>query len=187
MSPSEGHNPLRGSARKFASQRALRGLCRSLFESSAGPPPRSACLCGVSADFPTVVGNAQKAPSKGHPQNLLEFYLNFLNPRILLEFHLNCTRILLEFYWNLNNLFKFNFLAVPFGGCPLGSSKVVTLSFVTLPKEPSRTKNTTDSKVTIRSTFATAIAKHHGGHSENHYFPREIKQQIATESEKLRR
>ena len=30
----------------------------------------------------------QRHPPKGHPQNLLEFYLNFLNfPRILLEFY----------------------------------------------------------------------------------------------------
>ena len=35
-----------------------------------------------------------------------------------------------------------------------------------LPKGPSRTKNTTDSKFTIRSKFATAIVKHYGGHFE---------------------
>ena len=35
--PSEGHNPLRGSPRKFASQRVLRGLCVLFcFEGSAG-------------------------------------------------------------------------------------------------------------------------------------------------------
>ena len=35
-SPSEGHNPPRGSPRKFASQRVFRGLCGGLFEGSAG-------------------------------------------------------------------------------------------------------------------------------------------------------
>ena len=34
------------------------------------------------------------------------------------------------------------------------------------PKGPSRTKNTTDSKFTIRSKFATAIVKHYEGHFE---------------------
>ena len=32
----EGHNPPPGSPRKFASRRVLRGLCRGLFEGSAG-------------------------------------------------------------------------------------------------------------------------------------------------------
>ena len=39
-----------------------------------------------------------------------------------------------------------------------------------LPKGPSRTKNTTDSKFTIRSKFATAIVKHYGGHFETTIF-----------------
>ena len=39
-----------------------------------------------------------------------------------------------------------------------------------LPKGPSRTKNTTDSKFTIRSKFATAIVKHYGGHFETPIF-----------------
>ena len=50
-----------------------------------------------------------------------------------------------------------------------------------MPKGPSRTKNTTDSKLTIRSKFATAIVKHYGGHFETIIFEREITQQIATE------
>ena len=37
-SPSERHNPLRGSPRKFASQRVLRGICGGLFKASAGSP-----------------------------------------------------------------------------------------------------------------------------------------------------
>ena len=49
-SPSEGHNPPRGSSRKFASQRVLRGLCGGLFEGSAGSPRGSAGLRG-SAGF----------------------------------------------------------------------------------------------------------------------------------------
>ena len=55
-SPSEGHNPPRGSPRKFASQRALRGSLRG----SAGSPRG---FCGVSAglrggprDFPRFFG-----------------------------------------------------------------------------------------------------------------------------------
>ena len=39
-----------------------------------------------------------------------------------------------------------------------------------VPKGPSRTTNTTDSKFTIRSTFATAIVKHYGGHFETTNF-----------------
>ena len=39
-----------------------------------------------------------------------------------------------------------------------------------IPKGPSRTKNTTDSKFTIRSKFATAIVKHYGGHFETTIF-----------------
>ena len=39
-----------------------------------------------------------------------------------------------------------------------------------VPKGPSRTKNTTDSKFTIRSKFATAIVKHYGGHFETTIF-----------------
>ena len=39
-----------------------------------------------------------------------------------------------------------------------------------LPKGPSRTKFTTDSKFTIRSKFATAIVKHYGGHFETTIF-----------------
>ena len=35
---------------------------------------------------------------------------------------------------------------------------------------PSRTENTTDSKFTIRSKFATAIVKHYGGHFETTIF-----------------
>ena len=38
------------------------------------------------------------------------------------------------------------------------------------PKGPSRTKNTMDSKFTIRSKFATAIVKHYGGHFETTIF-----------------
>ena len=39
-----------------------------------------------------------------------------------------------------------------------------------LPKGPSHTKFTTDSKFTIRSKFATSIAKHYGGHFETTIF-----------------
>ena len=39
-----------------------------------------------------------------------------------------------------------------------------------VPKGPSRTKNTTDSKFTIRSKFATAIVKYYGGHCETTIF-----------------
>ena len=39
-----------------------------------------------------------------------------------------------------------------------------------IPKGPSRTKNTTDSKFTIRGKFATAIVKHYGGHFETTIF-----------------
>ena len=45
-------------------------------------------------------------------------------------------------------------------------SYVTVSRFVALPKAPSRTKFTTDSKFTIRSIFATAIVKHYGGHFE---------------------
>ena len=55
-SQSEGHNPPRGSPRKFASQGALRGsfrgLCRGLSEGSAGSPR---VLWG-SGDFPRFFG-----------------------------------------------------------------------------------------------------------------------------------
>ena len=66
----------------------------------------------------------KRHPPKGHPQNLLAFYSNFLNfPRILLEF----TRISLEFYWNFTGILitylKLIFSWCPLGGCPLGSSK----------------------------------------------------------------
>ena len=54
-SPSEGHNPLRGSPRKFASQRVLESLCGALFEGSAGSPRGSAGVCGGPPDFPRVV------------------------------------------------------------------------------------------------------------------------------------
>ena len=57
-SPSEGHNPPRGSPRKFASQRALRGLS----EGSAGVSPRvlrgSAGFCGGPWDFPRFLGGS---------------------------------------------------------------------------------------------------------------------------------
>ena len=43
-----------------------------------------------------------------------------------------------------------------------------------LPKGPSRTKNTTDSKFTIRSKFATAIVEHDGGHFETTVFKRKL-------------
>ena len=39
-----------------------------------------------------------------------------------------------------------------------------------IPKDPSRTKNTTDSKFTTESKFATAIVKHYGGHFETTIF-----------------
>ena len=52
------------------------------------------------------------------------------------------------------------------------------------PLGPSRTKNTTDSKFTIRSKVATAIVKHYGRHLETTIFSKEIKQQIATDSVK---
>ena len=45
---------------------------------------------------------------------------------------------------------------------PLGSGPV--------PKGPSRTKNTMDSKFTIRSKFATATVKRYGGHFETTIF-----------------
>ena len=52
-------------------------------------------VCENSLEVP------KRHPPKGHPQNLLEFYVNFLNlTRMLLEFYLNFTRILLEFHWN---------------------------------------------------------------------------------------
>ena len=38
------------------------------------------------------------------------------------------------------------------------------------PKDPPVRKNTTDSKFTIRSKFATAIVKHYGGHFETTIF-----------------
>ena len=38
------------------------------------------------------------------------------------------------------------------------------------PKGPSCTKNTTDSRFTIRSKFATAIVKHYGGRTETTIF-----------------
>ena len=38
------------------------------------------------------------------------------------------------------------------------------------PKGPSHTKNTTDSKFTIHSKFATAMVKHYGGHFETTIF-----------------
>ena len=39
-----------------------------------------------------------------------------------------------------------------------------------MPKGPSRTKFTTDSKFTIRSKFATAIVKHYSGHFDTTFF-----------------
>ena len=39
-----------------------------------------------------------------------------------------------------------------------------------LPKGPSRTKNTTERKFTIRSKFTTAKVKHYGGHFETTSF-----------------
>ena len=61
-SPSEGHNPPRGSPRKFASQRALRGLS----EGAAGVSPRalrgSAGFCGGPRDFPRVFGGSDPMP-----------------------------------------------------------------------------------------------------------------------------
>ena len=45
-----------------------------------------------------------------------------------------------------------------------------TIAIRPKPKGPSRTKNTTDSKITIRSKFATAIVKHYGGHFETTIF-----------------
>ena len=57
-SPSEGHNPPRGSPRKFAPQGALQGLS----EGSAGVSPRvlrgSAGFCGGPRDFPRVFGGS---------------------------------------------------------------------------------------------------------------------------------
>ena len=54
-SPSEGHNTPHGSPRKFASQRVLRGLCKGLFEVSAGLCGVSAGLCGGPRGFLRVV------------------------------------------------------------------------------------------------------------------------------------
>ena len=42
------------------------------------------------------------------------------------------------------------------------------------PKDPPRTKNTTDSKFTIRRKFATAIVKHYSGHFETTIFKRKF-------------
>ena len=60
----------------------------------AGHYPVPGCIfgCVLKLEVP------KRHPPKGHPQNLLEFYLNFLNfTRILLEFYWNLTGILLEF------------------------------------------------------------------------------------------
>ena len=54
-----------------------------------------------------------KCPKGTLRKGTLRIYLNFTCiswfPRLLLEFYLNFTRRLLEFYWNLNNLFEFSF------------------------------------------------------------------------------
>ena len=58
------------------------------------------------------------------------------------------------------------------GDLALSTRKTLAIAIVRfwctkdIPKGPSRTKNTTDSKFTIRSKFATAIVKHYGGHFE---------------------
>ena len=54
-SPSEGHNPPRGSPRKFASQRALQGSLRGLRGVSPRSPRGSAGVRGTFRGFSGVV------------------------------------------------------------------------------------------------------------------------------------
>ena len=54
------------------------------------------------------------------------------------------------------------------------------------PKDPPVLKNTTDSKFTIRSKFATAIVKHYGGHFENTIFKGKLSSKSLQIVKKLR-
>ena len=63
----------------------------------------------------------------------------------------------------------------------LFASHLLALKVMNLPKGPFRTKNTTDSKFTTGSQFATVRRT-----LWKHCFWKDIKQQIATDSKKLR-